>query len=148
MSNLTSENNIYEDDNISNYGSLSQEQINPPSWDAERKYRGAHTQKHYQTPISSITRTNSEVNYKSRDESNKLLPTSFENSLSNETTLIKKYAVPEKPLHLVPTHFILNACLDEVMLRVHNVLGQMSGISCEFLQSECEVINNDIISLI
>ena len=123
--------NNFTSDNI---GSVSQDDIYPPFFDDERKYRGALSHKLH-LPLHNALGNNVDANI-DLYPANQLLVTS---SIKNKVSCIN-YVVPDAPLYLVPSHFKVNTCLDGLMSRVHNILGQMSGVSCEFLDSVYEVI--------
>ena len=127
MSNLMNEKDINKVDNYNNIASISQEDINPPCFDDERRYRGAHSQRlHLPLPLF-YTLINSDVEFELA-------------AIPNKSVEIKKiHIVPDAPLYLIPTHFIVNTCLDELISRVHDILGHMSGVSCEFLEAVYEV---------
>ena len=123
--------NNFTSDNI---GSVSQDDIYPPFFDDERKYRGAVSHKLHLP--HNVLGNNVDANIELYSASNQLLVNS---SIKNKVSCIN-HVVPDAPLYLVPSHFKVNTCLDGLMSRVHNILGQMSGVSCEFLYSVYEVI--------
>lgn len=127
MNNLMNGEKSSSKDNY-NIGSVSQEDINPPCFDDERKYRGAV--RHLQLPLIN-TLSNSDVDFELTEIANKPVVTDTK----------KIHRVPDAPLYLIPTHFIVNISFDELVSRVHDILGHMSGISCEFLESAYEVIH-------
>jgi hypothetical protein len=111
------------------------EDIFPPHFDVEKKYRGALVQRsQLQLPFSSnndisFTDINSFTHKESESSVLVSLPDKF-------TYQVQKYNVPNAPLYLVPTHFIVNSCIDSLILRIHHVLGNIAGVSCEFLEYE------------
>ena len=123
--------NNFTSDNI---GSVSQDDIYPPFFDDERKYRGAISHK-FHLPLHNALGYNVDADIELYPASKQLLVS----SIKNEVSCIN-YVVPDAPLYLVPSHFKVNTCLDGLMSKVHNTLGQMSGVSCEFLVSVYEVI--------
>lgn len=123
----------------SNIGSISQEDIYPPHFDVERKYRGASSQKFHLPLTLNSNAFGNQVDFE-LDASNKLVNNHlYKNNHCSYKVSFTKYNVPDSPLYLVPTHFIVNTCIDGLVSRLHDTLGQMSGISCEFLDSVYEV---------
>jgi hypothetical protein len=139
-------NNFNNNNDISNsIASVSAEDIFPPHFDVRPRYRGAAVvdRSHLQLAFNS----NNDISLIEINESRSsaaVLVRSSDEYTENEG---EKYNIPNAPLYLVPTHFVINSCIDIIVLRIHHVLGNVAGVSCEFLNNGYEVLQFVIINV-
>lgn len=130
---------MYNNNNVNNIAK-NPEDIYPPHFDVEKKYRGALVDRSLHQLALGGNNGFGNNGFGNNDNrgvncisSHKESESSTLVSLADKFT-VQKHNIPDAPLFLCPTHFIVNSCIHSLILRIHHVLGNVPGVSCEFLE--------------